>query len=427
MSAQRNSLPFPTGQSHPEVVPYPQLQISQPYIRITDHDVLSGRGVSIAQHAGNERFRALVCSRHDVNYCHAYTTAEKRAVAEEIVAHIKSLNPPGRFLRRVNKSNRTVRGLDGPWEELSKDEQIRKTCQALRDCNRNDRTGYAASVFVPEDVSFSEQIRSKLGLTNKQFAELAANNKQMTEQENSLLEQSLLNPTPDANSSSLLHKRMRPQDAQDQHYICLSGAASHPNDHEPVALNENITETSNQLIWLKKQRMLGGSDGVGTPIPAGTPATSGSSGGYSSHQDESGTRIRHIQHHHHNITNEYSPIASTTLTSLLAPETHCEEKKLKSLPHETLTAQPNHSREYDYCNDDFSANFDDDIDISNMVHDDMQKRSADPTHNDPLVAFHMSEAINDNPDGHVHGPDQDDGFGPASPLHLHHGEDDPFP
>ncbi len=120
----------------------------RPLIIVHDHDVLSGRGVHIAQHPGNERFRALVTTRADNNYCTLYSLSEKRAVAEDIIRHIKALDPPGRFLRRDGRCH-SSRGLNGPWEELSDREAVKKTCQALRECNRSDRTGYAAAEEPP--------------------------------------------------------------------------------------------------------------------------------------------------------------------------------------------------------------------------------------------------------------------------------------
>jgi hypothetical protein len=139
---------------------------------IHDHDVLCGRGVNIAQHPGNERFRTLVNTRYDESYCTTYTTSEKRALAEEIIKHINSLDPPGRFLKRCGRSQ-TSRGLNGPWEELSLQESIKKTCQALRDCNRTDRTGYAAQVAVPQDVQENAEKRMESGLSLKEHAAAA--------------------------------------------------------------------------------------------------------------------------------------------------------------------------------------------------------------------------------------------------------------
>jgi hypothetical protein len=120
-------------------------------IIVHDHDVLSGRGVNIAQHPGNQRFRTLITTFQDQEYCTTYSAGEKRAVALQIIKHIKDLDPPGRFLKRDGRGQGS-RGLSGPWDELSERESIKKTCQALRDCNRQDRHGYAKGVAAPGDV-----------------------------------------------------------------------------------------------------------------------------------------------------------------------------------------------------------------------------------------------------------------------------------
>jgi hypothetical protein len=240
-------------------------------IQVTDHDVLSGRGVNIAQHAGNERFRALVNSRHDTNYCTSYTTAEKRAVAEDIVAHIKSLNPPGRFLRRNGRSNRSVRGLDGPWEELSREEEIKKTCQALRDCNRQDRSGYAAAVPVPEDVHYSESLRVQSGLTNKQLAQVAAAQAKLQ---------------ADQANIDLMAKRSR-EDLGDSN----SSARSSPHEDPLAAPSPHNASSGDQAHWLVKKPRL---EAATTPRSHATPATAASSGGFNSVQASSG-------HSHHDL------------------------------------------------------------------------------------------------------------------------------
>mmetsp|Transcript_23735 Transcript_23735/g.34602 ORF Transcript_23735/g.34602 Transcript_23735/m.34602 type:complete len:309 (+) Transcript_23735:385-1311(+) len=133
-----------------------------------DNDVLCGRGVNIAHHPGNERFRTLVNARY--NAANAETAnspnnsaTEKRQIAEEVIRHIKALEPPGRFLKREMTPGRSRGGgsrgkngtgldLSGIWEVLSDRESIKKTCQALRDCSRTDRNGYAIGVVIPQDV-----------------------------------------------------------------------------------------------------------------------------------------------------------------------------------------------------------------------------------------------------------------------------------
>ena len=152
---------------------YPPAQYSKPPIVVTDNDVLSGRGVNIAAHPGNERFRTLITTRADDQYCETYSATEKRAVAEEIVRHIGSLDPPGRFLKREGRGQ-VSRGLNGPWEELSRREAIKKACQALRDCNRADRTTYAHGVAAPADVKAVAEELATGGMALKDRASKAA-------------------------------------------------------------------------------------------------------------------------------------------------------------------------------------------------------------------------------------------------------------
>lgn len=407
-----------------ETKPYSLVEAMQmqPYIRVTDHDVLSGRGVNIAQHAGNERFRALVFSRHDVNYCHAYTTAEKRAIAEEIVAHITSLNPPGRFLRRSGRQSRTVRGLDGPWEELTKDESIKKTCQALRDCNRQDRTGYAASVSIPADVSASKQARSVLGLTNKQLAEIAAAE---VKRRDEILAQKKATTT----SPYTLHS----------HNSLPSVAVADP--YEPTPINET-TSTSNSanLLWLMKQNITDYHAARSTPAPQATPTTSGSSAGYSSsiHEEDHCSSSSHCAEGLHH----YSPVATDAMRALLS--TH-NESATSLQNKETSSRNPQlvsdardaaHEQDFDDCNDDFSTHFDEDDAIDQMVHHDIHKHTQDHgidigyhLSTDASVTAAIERAANSRVADTEH-PEvinqhhRHDDFGPPSPLHLHHHPDD---
>ena len=93
-------------------------------------------------------------------------------MAEEIVRHIGSLDPPGRFLKREGRGQIT-RGLNGPWEELSHKEAVKKATQALRDCNRHDRKTYAEGVVAPEDVQAVFEERKTSGISGLEYAEKA--------------------------------------------------------------------------------------------------------------------------------------------------------------------------------------------------------------------------------------------------------------
>lgn len=229
--------------------PLGYLEHGRPTIIPNEHDILCGRGVNIAQHAGNERFRALVQARHDADYCHSYTTSEKRAVAEDIINHLRQLVPPGRFLKRPGRSKNS-RGLDGPWEELSEKEAIKKTCQALRDCNRQDRSGYANSVHVPQDVQYYEQLRSQTGMTNKQFAQLGAAKAKKDAEE----------------AADVAGKRSRSH---------LELASASPFECNWESISPSVHDAAE---WLKRQKTHQ-PDHFKTPLLHTTPTTVASSGG----------------------------------------------------------------------------------------------------------------------------------------------------
>jgi hypothetical protein len=90
--------------------------------------------------------------------------SEKRALATEIVGMIRSLEPPGRFLRKMSTSPGIndenwdgSRTIDGQWEELSDEKAIHKACQVMRDIARPDRIDGRRSKkrkVVGEEVGF---------------------------------------------------------------------------------------------------------------------------------------------------------------------------------------------------------------------------------------------------------------------------------
>jgi len=139
------------------------------HIIVNDNDVLSGRGINISRHPGNERFRTLVKVFRDDAFCQSYSSKEKRAVAKEVMAHIHALDPPGRFLKLEKMTSHGE-----VWSILSECKAMQKTCQALRDCNRPDRSGYATTLLSPIDVKTKAERISMTGLSIKQRASAAA-------------------------------------------------------------------------------------------------------------------------------------------------------------------------------------------------------------------------------------------------------------
>jgi hypothetical protein len=138
------------------VVPVPEEQIAENPFGVHDHDILCGRGAFVNGHIGNARLRDLAHARKKPFDNGNYT--EKRTLAMEVVTIIRSLDPPGRFLKRVdltktsltpapvikaaddtNKSDEPDRTLQTGWEELSDEKAIHKACQVMRDIDRADR------------------------------------------------------------------------------------------------------------------------------------------------------------------------------------------------------------------------------------------------------------------------------------------------
>lgn len=128
--------PVPTGPLEPI--------IENPF-GVHSHDVLSGRGAFVNGHIGNSRLRNLALERKIQFDAGNYT--EKRALATEIVHLIRSLKPPGRFLKKVTakKGEKVVeekdaaKAFENEWEELPDEKAIHKACQVMRDIDRPDR------------------------------------------------------------------------------------------------------------------------------------------------------------------------------------------------------------------------------------------------------------------------------------------------
>ena len=77
-------------------VGYPMTNITQPGV----NDILCGRGGGTNAHSGNIKFRKLVAA-HKLRYL-AASKAEKPTVARDVVREWRAMDPPGRFLAKVD-------------------------------------------------------------------------------------------------------------------------------------------------------------------------------------------------------------------------------------------------------------------------------------------------------------------------------------
>ena len=105
----------------------PEIQVLSfgigPILEPNQNDVLSGRRSRIGAHQGNVQFREMVLQRRNQYLASATTKLEKAHVAAEIVRTIRSMNPPGRFLRQDKNE---------AWYGIGDRKAIKKAGQALR-------------------------------------------------------------------------------------------------------------------------------------------------------------------------------------------------------------------------------------------------------------------------------------------------------
>jgi hypothetical protein len=98
-------------------------------ILVTDYDILCGRGGLTNHHKGNKRFRDIV-ALHRPDYVRA-PKIQKPSVARVIVRAIRNGDPPGRFLRKDEKT--------GKWVDIGDKKAAEKTSQALREKTNEER------------------------------------------------------------------------------------------------------------------------------------------------------------------------------------------------------------------------------------------------------------------------------------------------
>jgi hypothetical protein len=96
------------------------------------NDVLCGRGGRINAHEGNVQFRDIVQANKKEYLAKTTKKLEKAHIAARIVEHIRTMNPPGRFLKEDSES--------GMWYDIGDAKAIKKSGQALREDAPDVRT-----------------------------------------------------------------------------------------------------------------------------------------------------------------------------------------------------------------------------------------------------------------------------------------------
>ncbi|OEU11731.1 hypothetical protein FRACYDRAFT_192096, partial [Fragilariopsis cylindrus CCMP1102] len=90
-----------------------------------ENDVLCGRGGRINSHAGNVQFRDTIHSKKKEYLAPSTKKLEKAHIAAGIVNDIRTMDPPGRFLKEDKGTEL--------WFDIGDAKAIKKTGQALRE------------------------------------------------------------------------------------------------------------------------------------------------------------------------------------------------------------------------------------------------------------------------------------------------------
>jgi len=112
-----------TAQPRPKLIVQPRGigPIADPNV----NDVLCGRGGRINSHAGNIQFRDIIHSKKKDYLAPTTKKLAKAHIAAGVVNDIRTMNPPGRFLKEEKGT--------GMWYDIGDAKAIKKTGQALRE------------------------------------------------------------------------------------------------------------------------------------------------------------------------------------------------------------------------------------------------------------------------------------------------------
>jgi hypothetical protein len=95
-------------------------------VHVNPNDVLSGRGGRVNSHVGNIQFRDIIASSKKGYLAKTVKKLEKAHIASKIINDIRSMDPPGRFLKEDADT--------GLWfDNFGDAKAIQKAGQALRE------------------------------------------------------------------------------------------------------------------------------------------------------------------------------------------------------------------------------------------------------------------------------------------------------
>ena len=160
---------------------YPVTGIAHP----GPHDILCGRGGGTNAHPGNIKFRKLVAA-HKLRYL-AASKSDKPGVAREVVKEWRNLNPPGRFLAKMEEYGSNNNNQQMLWYDVGDKKAREKASQCLRE--RNGAANEAVQALVKTVTANGEACPEDYTTLMNKAAMVKARNDVALQQQKEMLSQ----------------------------------------------------------------------------------------------------------------------------------------------------------------------------------------------------------------------------------------------
>jgi hypothetical protein len=126
---KNNNQSMTSSSEHSDNSDRPKVQVKPrgigPVTALTENDVLCGRGGRINGHAGNIQFRQICGENKGDYFSPKVKKIEKAHIVARVVEHIRSMTPPGRFLKQDSAT--------GHWYDIGDAKAMTKVGQAIRE------------------------------------------------------------------------------------------------------------------------------------------------------------------------------------------------------------------------------------------------------------------------------------------------------
>ena len=147
------------------------------------NDILCGRGGGTNAHSGNIKFRKLVAA-HKLRYL-AASKSDKPSVARDVVKEWRSMDPPGRFLAKMDAPNGVEDKKNVFWYDVGDKKAREKASQCLRE--RNGAANEAVQALVKTVTASGEACPEDYATLMNKAAMIKTQNELTLQQQNEMM------------------------------------------------------------------------------------------------------------------------------------------------------------------------------------------------------------------------------------------------